>query len=172
MKTLYTKRLILRPYTTEDFDALFNILSDEITMQYWANPFSAEKIKSRIERSLQSYNTGFGKFAVIHKESGKLIGDCGITLVETDGNIENNFGYIIHPPFQGNGYGTESARACVNYAFCELMLKRITANMVANNTASIRVAEKLGMAIEKEFFKNSDGSMPFHMYYLTNNYFC
>ncbi len=168
MKTIYTNRLILRPYTIQDFDALHSVLSDRFTMRYWPEPFTAEQTMRRIEKSLSTYEkNGFGKFAVELKESGKLIGDCGITLVEIEGKVENNLGYIIHHDFHGNGYGTETAKACVSYAFVDLQLERLTANMTANNKASIRVAEKLGMTKEKEFFKQRDGGLLSYMYYLT-----
>lgn len=168
MKPIETARLHLRPYTIHDFDALYTILSDNITMRFWPEPFSAEKTLSRIKKSLSAYDaTGFGKFAVIHKISGRLIGDCGITVVEVDSNKENNLGYIIHHEFQGYGYGSEAAKACLGYAFHDLKLKRLTANMDANNSASIRVAEKIGMTKEKEFFNKNNRGILTCLYSLT-----
>ena len=76
---LETKRLILRDFITEDFDSLFEILSDEDVMKYYPKPFDAERVKDWIDWNLQNYkNYGFGLWAVCLKDSGKLIGDCGI----------------------------------------------------------------------------------------------
>jgi [ribosomal protein S5]-alanine N-acetyltransferase len=152
----------------QDFEELYSILSDKITMRFWAKPFSAEKILRRIEMSLSTYDTsGFGKFAVVLKETGKLIGDCGITIVEADDVNENNLGYIIQHEFHGKGYGTEAAKACVSYALDVLQLKRLTANMAAVNKASIKVAEKSGMAFEKEFLDKKNRNLLTYLYSIT-----
>lgn len=165
MKSIYTKRLKLRPYAVQDFAALHKILSDKETMRFWPEPFTEEKTARRIEKSLLSYETnGFGKFAVDLKESGSLIGDCGITLVEVDGAIENNLGYIIHSDFHGHGYGTEAATACVGFALGELGLKRLIVSMVINNKSSIRVAEKIGMRREKEFYNQRNRGFLTYLY--------
>ncbi len=168
MKPIETARLLLRPYTTEDLDAIHSILSDKRTMRFWSEPFSMEKTALRIERSMLSYDsTGFGKFAIIEKESGRLIGDCGITLIEVDGKTENNLGYIIHHDFHGRRYATEAAKACVIYAFDKLHLRRLTANMATDNKASIRVAEKIGMRREKLFPDERNHNRATYLYSVT-----
>ena len=92
-----TARLILREYTPEDFEALFEILSDAETMQHYPKPYDAEMTKRWIERNLQNYQKyGFGIWAVILKETGKLIGDCGITVQNIDGELLPEIGYHIH----------------------------------------------------------------------------
>lgn len=165
MKTIITKRLILRPYTVQDFTVLHEILSDRETMRFWPEPFTAEKTANRIKRSMLSYETnGFGKFAVELKESRKLIGDCGITLVEIEGKIENNLGYVLHRTFHGNGFATEAAAACVNFALGELRLGRLIASMEVNNKASVRVAEKIGMIKEKEYYNKKNRGLLTYLY--------
>lgn len=152
----------------QDFDELYSILSDKITMRFWPEPFSSEKTLLRIEKSNSTYDkSGYGKFAVVLKETGMLIGDCGITRVEVDGATENNLGYIIQHDFHGKGYGTEAANACVNYALAGLKLTRLTANMVAGNKASIKVAEKSGMIKEKEFIDKRNKNLLSCLYSLT-----
>ena len=144
MKEMITPRLILRPYTNGDFDALHKILSDKTTMSFWPEPFTKEQTKSWIERSIKSYEeNNFGRLAVILKSTGKLIGDCGIIRSEIDGVYENDLGYIIYYKYWGRGFASEAAKACVDYGFNELGFTRIAANMDVDNTASIKTAEKI-----------------------------
>ena len=169
MKPINTPRLVLRPYETHDIEALHNILSDNKTMSFWPAPFTIEQTSRWIERSSKSYRENqFGRFAVELKESGKLIGDCGILLSELDGKQENDLGYIIHGNYWGRGYGTEAARASLDYAFKKLGLSRIAANMDVNNLASIKVAEKIGMKKEKEYLNKRNRNLLTYLYAIHN----
>ncbi len=169
MKPINTQRLILRPYVTDDINALHKILSDEKTMSFWPAPFTIEQTRRWIERSIKSYRENqFGRFAVELKESGKLIGDCGILLSEVDGKQENDLGYIIHSDYWGRGYGTEAAQACLDFGFNKLGLTRIAANMASDNTASIRVAEKIGMIKEKEYLNKRNRNILTYLFAINN----
>ena len=76
---IQTNRLFLREFTDEDFDALFEILSDSEVMKYYPKPFDADRVKGWIKWNQENYkNYGFGLWALCLKDSGKLIGDCGI----------------------------------------------------------------------------------------------
>jgi RimJ/RimL family protein N-acetyltransferase len=169
MKPINTPRLILRPYVIDDFEALHKILSDKKTMSFWPAPFTTEQTNRWIERSIKSYKENqFGRFAVELKESGKIIGDCGILLSELDGKQENDLGYIIYADYWGRGFGTEAAQACLDYAFNELGLKRVAANMATDNITSIRVAEKIGMIKEKEFLNKRNRNLLTYLYAIHN----
>jgi RimJ/RimL family protein N-acetyltransferase len=169
MKPINTLRLILRPYVTDDIEALHKILSDKKTMGFWPALFTIEQTNRWIERSIKSYaENQFGRFAVELKESGKLIGDCGILLSELDGKQENDLGYIIHSGYWGRGYGTEAASASLDYAFNKLGLMRIAANMDVSNLASIRVAEKIGMKKEKEYLNKRNRNLLTYLYAINN----
>lgn len=77
-----------------------------------------------INRQLIRYRKdGFGYFAVILKESGALIGQAGLMNSTLNGNETVELGYILDNTYWHNGYGTEAARACLEYAFGELELK-------------------------------------------------
>lgn len=65
--------------------------------------------------------------------------------------MEHDLGYIVHHPHWSNGYATEAAEACKRYALETLGLRRLVANMPVEHTASARVAEKIGMTLEKTF---------------------
>ena len=87
------------------------------------------------------------QLAITLRVDGQLIGSCGIRLESTDSR-QANIGYEIAPGYWGEGYATEAARAMVAFGFGELHLHRIWARCVAENVASYRVLEKVGMRRE------------------------
>ena len=83
-----TERLILRELTMNDLEDLHKILSNPESMRYYPEPFSLERSKRWIEWNLENYRTyGFGLWAVIRKESGLFLGDCGITMQRINGSL-------------------------------------------------------------------------------------
>ena len=103
-----TERLLLREYTLHDFDALYEIMSDTETMQHYPKPFDKERVRGWIEWNLQNYKEyGFGLWAVVLKESGEFIGDCGITIQNIDGELLPEIGYHIHKKYWRRGLGIQ-----------------------------------------------------------------
>ncbi|MFC0212943.1 GNAT family N-acetyltransferase [Paenibacillus chartarius] len=152
MNGIETDRLRIREYTTEDLPSLHTLLSDRETMSFWPKPFDDQQCENwMIHRAIENYPTGFGRFAIELKETGTFIGDAGLLSLEIDGVLENDLGYIIHSRYWGRGFGYEAAEAVMKYGFEQLNLQRICANMPASHTASRKVAEKLGMKLEKQF---------------------
>ena len=83
-----TERLILREYTFEDFDSLYEILSDKETMEHYPAPFDEENVRGWIQWNIENYaKYGFGLWAVVLKETGEMIGDCGITIQNIDDEL-------------------------------------------------------------------------------------
>lgn len=143
---LETQRLHIRRYTTADVAQLGSILTDAQTMRYWPHPLSADEVRAWIDRSLQHYTQyGYGRYALILKSTGMLIGDCGILRTSIADEELYDLGYIIHHPYWGQGYALEAAQALKQYAFATLHLPALHANMPWNHAASRRVAEQLGM---------------------------
>lgn len=78
---LETERLFLREMTREDFDALYVVLGDSDVMQHYPYTFDEARVRGWIERNLERYRTlGFGLWAVCLRETGEMIGDCGLTI--------------------------------------------------------------------------------------------
>jgi len=160
-----TERLLIREYTSDDFAALHLILADPATMAFWPAPFTMEQVDDWIYNNLDRYEElGFGRWALILKETGDLIGDCGFMRSELDGVMENDLGYIIYEPFWHQGYAFEAAQACLRYGFDTLGLTRICANMPTNHAGSERVAQKLGMRKEKEYRNRRNRNFPTLLY--------
>lgn len=147
-----TDRLILREYIPEDFNALFEILSDAETMKHYPAPFDATKTRNWINRNIDNYKKyGFGLWAVILKETGKFIGDCGITMQNIDGEILPEIGYHIHKKHWRKGYAKEAASAVRNWFFHNTRYDIIYSYMKYTNIASYSTAVAIGMKKTKEY---------------------
>ena len=149
---LETERLILREYTEKDYDALYPILSDPITMQHYPKPYDERGVRRWISWSLDNYaQHGFGWWALILKESGELIGDCGITMQKIDGELLPELGYHIDRRYWRRGYGREAALAVLDWAFSHTDYDRLYSYMTTENVASYSLAEAVGMTRIKEY---------------------
>ncbi len=147
-----TERLILREYTYEDFDALYEIMSDSETMRHYPNPFDEELTREWIEWNLKNYKEyGYGLWAVVLKETGKFIGDCGITIQNIDGEMFPEIGYHINKKYWRQGFGSEAARAVRDWAFEHTEYDCLYSYMKYTNTGSCSVAVKNGMKKIKEY---------------------
>ena len=143
-----TERLLIRRITRKDMNALLAIMGKPEVMYAWEHGFTKKDVRKWINRQLTRYRKdGFGYFAVILKESGALIGQAGLMNSTLNGNETVELGYILDNTYWHNGYGTEAARACLEYAFGELELKTVCCSIRPENVASIRVAERLGMTL-------------------------
>ncbi|MHC5040465.1 MAG: GNAT family N-acetyltransferase [Planctomycetota bacterium] len=150
MAVIETERLRLRELTLEDLPSLHRVLSDPVAMRHYPKPFSEEDSRGWIRWNLDNYREhGFGLWAVIRKAEGDLIGDCGLTYQRIDGVQELEVGYHILREAWCRGYATEGATACRDFAFEVLRATRLVSWMKPANTASWRVAEKIGMRFEK-----------------------
>jgi RimJ/RimL family protein N-acetyltransferase len=144
---LETKRLRLRLFTPDDVQITYELGTDPDVIRYAENePLKdLDEARKRLhEGPLADYEKyGYGRFAVELKETGAVIGFCGIKFIEEIGLPEVGFRYLKE--YWGRGIGTEAAKACVEFARSDLDCKMLVALIMPENGASIRVAEKLGM---------------------------
>ena len=150
--TIETERLLLREYTIDDFDALYEIMSDAETMQHYPAPFDAARTRRWIEWNLENYaQYGFGLWAVVLKETGEFIGDCGLTLQNIDGEMLPEIGYHIHKKYWRRGFGKEAAHAARDWAFMNTKYNVLYSYMKFTNEGSWRTAMANGMKKVKEY---------------------
>jgi len=155
----------MREYTTSDIDAIAPVLSDPRTMSFWPVPFGREDVERWVGRSIASYREhGFGRRPIFLKETGELIGDCGIMLSMVDGELRNDIGYILHHPYWGHGYAIEASRAVMDDAFTRLGLHDLYANMPCDHDRSRHVAEQLGLQRVKEFNNTRNRDIRTYLY--------
>jgi len=155
---LETKRLILRELTLDDLAATRAIVCDEQTMQAWNGAWSGEENLAGLEKQLRGYREdGFGRWAVILKETGTLIGICGLQWCETDRDNVLEIGYLFNRAYWGNGYAAEAAIACKRYAFNVLNVDEVYSLVRDTNLPSMNVAIRNGMLVRRCFIKNYKG---------------
>lgn len=147
-----TNRLILREYTLDDFDNLYEIVSDPETMRHYPKPFDEERTRDWIEWNLENYkNYGFGLWVVTLKETGEFIGDCGISIQNIDWELLPEIGYRIHKKYWRRGFGSEAARAVRDWAFENTDYNCIYSYMKYTNVGSYSTAIANGMRKVKEY---------------------
>ena len=151
--TIETARLHLRPMSADDFDGLYQIFTDsQVMASFGGELFTPPKMQQWLQRNLDHQaQFGYGLFAVIEKASGRLIGNCGLEQLEIDGQTVAELGYDLRSDVWNQGFATEAASAVRDYAFQVLRLPRLISLIRVGNTASQRVAEKIGMQCAAEF---------------------
>ena len=148
---LETARLYIRALGPADLDALHVVLSDADSMRYYPAPFTRAQTRHWIERCVENYEAhGFGLWGLQSKATGKLIGDCGLVPQVVDGTHEVEIGWHVRRDHQGLGLATEAAIACRDHGFATVRLPRLISLIRPVNVPSRRVAEKVGMAIDRE----------------------
>ena len=143
---LETDRLILREYAAEDFAALFEIVSDRETMQHYPAQLDEDKTRRWIQWNLDNYNKhGFGLWALVLKETGEFIGDCGITIQNIDGEMLPEIGYHIHKNYWRKGFAKEAAMAVRDWVFLNTQYDTVYSYIKYTNIGSYSTASANGM---------------------------
>ena len=157
-KILETERLFLREMNTDDFDALYKVLADRDIMQHYPYSFDEERVIAWIERNVKRYeNNGFGLWAVCLKETGEMIGDCGLTLQNIEGEMLPEIGYHIRKDCQHKGFAKEAASAVRDWAFANTDYPALYSYCKYTNVPSYKLAEAIGMHFEKEYPDEANG---------------
>ncbi|MFY9745374.1 MAG: GNAT family N-acetyltransferase [Acidobacteriaceae bacterium] len=152
MAVLETSRLLLREMTPHDAPALHAVLGDEETMRWYPHPHSPAEVEEWIARQVARYPSGAGLLGLTLRDTGQLIGDCGLVWQEIDGPAELEIGYHVHPHHRNQGIATEAARAVRDYAFSTLGCDHVVSIIRPENLASRRVAEKNGLTVDRTVF--------------------
>ena len=148
MREIETARLYLRQFTPDDLDDLYRIYSDPEIMNYLTGVRTREATETAIHTMLKRWEeNNFGMWALVHKIDGKMIGRCGLGLLDNTPEVE--LGYALDKVYWNQGLATEASFASLNYGFQILKLERIVAIARPENIASQRVIQKVGMKYEK-----------------------
>lgn len=155
---LETKRLALREMTQADFPALCKILQDDDVMYAYEGPFSSDEVQGWLDKQLKRYKEyGFGLWAVVLKETGTMIGQCGVSMQDYNSNKIMEVGYLFQKEHWHYGYASEAAIACKEYAFDKLKAKEIYSIIRDTNIPSQNVAIRNGMTCIEKFIKHYRG---------------
>jgi len=149
---LHSERLTLRRFTSADAAVLFRINSEPELVKYTTRAAltslaeAATTLESADFRAAES--AGLGRFACVEKSTGLVVGIAGLRPAPEHDCFA--FGYRILPEYWGQGFATEAATTLLQYGYKKLQLDKIVATVFPQNTASVRVLEKLGLLFEKE----------------------
>lgn len=159
---LETKRLYLREMTQTDFNSLCKMLQDDEVMYAYEGALSDEEAQEWLSNQLSNYkNYGFGFWAIISKETKEMIGQCGLTIQNWNNKQLLEIGYLLQKAHWHNGYATEAAIACKEYAFNKLNAKEVYSIIRDTNIASQKVAKRNGMVLCDHWVKHYRGvAMP------------
>jgi ribosomal-protein-alanine N-acetyltransferase len=151
--TIETDRLLLRPFTLDDAEALHSaIFSDPDVMEFM--PGGIPRAVKQTERVIEYYidhwqQRDYGVWAVVHKEDDKLIGQAGLNFIDEISQTEVL--YAFAKPYWAQGLATEAARASCRYAYrSDIGITKVIALVHPDNTYSKKVIDKLGMEYRRE----------------------
>lgn len=144
--TLETERLILRKILPCDENDMYEYSRDPETSKYllWEPHASRSYTRAHIRYLQDAYNrASFFDWALIEKESGKMIGTCGFTeIYEREKRAE--IGYVIAPAFHRRGFAPEALKKVMEYGFLTLGLTKLSGRFMEDNEASRKILERFG----------------------------
>jgi ribosomal-protein-alanine N-acetyltransferase len=147
---LETPRLVLRPFEPGDLEVMAEVLGDPVSMRFYPHPLSLAETEAWVARNIgRSERDGLGLWAIVLRETGEVVGDCGAVLQQVDGSEELELGWHLHPAHQGHGYATEAAIAWRDHAFAFTGRNRLISLILEENVPSRQVAERIGMTVWK-----------------------
>jgi RimJ/RimL family protein N-acetyltransferase len=153
-----TRRLLLRPYTMDDLEALHAIQSlPEVARYLYWEPRSRDEVREvlarRVRRPTLEVEGETLVLAIVLPESGVLVGDVNLHWLSRK-HRQGEIGFVLHPDHHGQGLAGEAAAVLLRLGFEELGLHRIIGRCDGRNTASAKVMERLGMRREAHFRQN------------------
>lgn len=155
---LETNRLLLRELTPNDAESFYLLNNNPNVIKYTGNTAfeSIAEARSFLENYPDYALNGYGRWAVIHKSTGKFIGWCGLKYDAVKN--ETDIGFRFFEEEWNNGYATESACVCIRYGFEKLALAQIIGRAMKENSNSVKVLEKVGMIYKETFdFEGQEG---------------
>ncbi|MBS1819932.1 MAG: GNAT family N-acetyltransferase [Acidobacteria bacterium] len=147
-----SERLILREWTSSDFDAYAAMMADPRVMEFLSltgTPMKRFDAWRSLAGTVGHWGLrGFGLFAVVERQTGTFVGQVGPWQPEGWPGLE--VGWTLRSEFWGRGYATEAARRSISYAFDELGVARVISLITPENARSIAVAQRLGERLDGE----------------------
>ena len=153
MPTLKGERLTLRPMHPIDAEDMFSYACREEVTRYllWSPHNSVSYTKDYLRYIQTRYTLGdFYDWAIIDRESRRMIGTCGFTKIDTANNSAE-IGYVLNPDFHRRGFGSEAVKRVLKFGFEELGFNRIEARFMQGNEASLALMKSVGMTFEGYF---------------------
>jgi len=152
-----TARLILREFATDDWPDVLAYQRDPLYLRFypWTDRTEADVrdfVREFVDQQTEVPRRKF-QLAIALPDSERLIGNCGIRR-KAENDWEADIGFELAPSDWGQGYATEAASSMVDFGFRQLGLHRISSWCVAENIASARVLERVGLRLEGRLQEN------------------
>jgi len=155
-----TDRSIIRSIQEADLEPLAALWADPEVTYYMGGPRNYEEVLKDLREDAQlNPQPAFDLWPVIEKETGQIIGHCGILEKDIEGRNQYEIVYVLAKSAWGKGFATEVASSLKDYAFNQLGLKRITALIDPDNQKSEIVATKIGLRYEKDTVRPNGKNM-------------
>jgi RimJ/RimL family protein N-acetyltransferase len=152
-----TARLSLRRFARDDLDELAAMVADPDQMRFYPRPKTRDEAAAWIERNLGLYEShGYGTWRLELRATGEFAGYCGIRPVVLEGTPEVELAWHVKKTLWNRGVASEAAAASRDAAFADFGLARLAAVIHPDNVASRRVAEKIGMHVERQTVLEDD----------------
>jgi [ribosomal protein S5]-alanine N-acetyltransferase len=161
-----SERLLFRRLTLADADAWMPFIESPEAVRFLnVPPGDRQACIAAIERAQRRYaEHGYGLWALIRKADGVLVGQAGLIVQEVDGQRWLEIGYHLLPAHWKQGYATEAARACRDFAFGHDLVELLISLIHVDNIPSQRVAERNGM---RRGWQTMFREQPVHVYQLS-----
>lgn len=157
-KVLETERTYLREMTPDDAQNAYELNSDPLVIQYTGDVSfeSVDEARAFLSKYDHYKKYGFGRWAVISKETNEYLGWCGLKYSADEDEFD--IGFRFHQRFWNKGFASETARACIQLGFEKLNMETIVGRAMKENLASIRVLEKCGLTLQSDYqFDDEEG---------------
>lgn len=151
---LVTARLCLRELVPDDLDFVAGMLADPRVSQFYPKRFDREDARDWIDRQIARYaQEGHGLWLVSERATGRPVGQVGLLLQKVEGVAEPEMAWLLPRQCWGKGYATEAAAATRQAAFSRWSYPHVVALIRPDNAQSRRVADRLGMTLEREVWR-------------------
>lgn len=156
-KIIENERFYLREYQESDYQDLSEIYQDPINMQYFGTPYSDQTMNRLMTWTFDNYKKyGFGFWAIIDKQSGAFIGDCGLSMQLIDNEWLPEIGYHLKRKYHHLGYASEAAKLVKEYIFKNYNYDALYGYTTSDNIPSINVMKRNNMTLFKEYKKDNE----------------
>ncbi len=146
-----TERLVLRYIESGDAYDMFEYasLSEVCEFLLWSPHINVSATEGYIEFLQKRYLRGlYGDWAVVLKETNKMIGTCGFASINTSAK-SCEIGYVLSPKYRGKGYMTEAVNAVLKLSFERLDMLEANLRIIAENSSSVKLAKRVGFKLDR-----------------------
>lgn len=152
-----SERVRLREFRDSDLDALAAMVADAEQMTFYPRPKTRDEAAAWLRRNRAFYEThGFGTWLIELLPLSRFAGYCGIRPLELDGVAEVELAWHVHREFWNQGVATEAATMACAMAASRFGITRLIALVHTEHVASRRVAEHIGMGVERTALLDGD----------------